>query len=319
MKITVGIPVFNRVNTIVNCIESVLFQKTDTDVDILVVDNCSNDGTKDLLQGYGNNEKINILYNTENVGLANNWSKVFKKANGDFIYLLHSDDIMLPGTLEAVAQFLTSYPLVDFAFGNVNVSRNGKLQKNVFKKRKGTGYLDNKWLLKEFYFKGVHPSPPQTWILKKGIVEQMGGFINNNICCDFNMSFKIVASNFKVGYINKSLAVWVLNGDNIGGGEMEKHRVDLIAAVKDVRNNAEIMSIPPESLNNIENYIGKRRVLELLKAGRNKKALKLGLPKMLRPLLSPIDFFICLFFISRINFIKPIFKLKLMARPVFCL
>ena len=43
MKITVGIPVFNRINTIGNCIESVLFQKTDTDVDILVVDNCSND------------------------------------------------------------------------------------------------------------------------------------------------------------------------------------------------------------------------------------------------------------------------------------
>jgi len=319
MKITVGIPVFNRVNTIGNCIESVLFQKTDTDVDILVVDNCSNDGTKNLLQGYANNEKINIIYNTENVGLANNWSKVFKEANGDFVYLLHSDDIMLPGALEAVAKFLNSYPLVDFAFGNVHVSRKGKLQKTVFKKRKGTGYLDNKWLLNKFYFKGLHPSPPQTWILKKGIVEQMGGFINNNICCDFNMSFKIVASNFKIGYINKSLAVWVLNGDNVGGGEMEKHKVDLIAAIQDIQKNEALLNLNMDKLDSIGDYLDKYHVLELLKAGKNKKALKLGLPKTLHPLSSPIDFFICLFFIIKINFIKPIFKLKLMARALFCL
>ncbi len=133
------------------------------------------------------------------------------------------------------------------------------------------------------------------------------------------MSFKIVASNFKIGYLNKSLAVWVLNGDNVGGGEMEKHKVDLIAAIQDIQKNEALLNLNMEKLDSIRDYLDKYHVLELLKAGKNKKALKLGLPKTLHPLSSPIDFFICLFFIIKINFIKPIFKLKLMADGSFCL
>ena len=316
MKITVGIPVFNRVNTIESCINSVLHQETDADFEILVVDNHSNDGTKVLLDKYADNEKISVIFNNENIGLADNWSKVFRSASGDFIYLLHSDDLMLQGTIEAVEVFLKSHPLVDFAFGNVTVSRGNKIQKNVFKKRKRTGYLDNKWLLDKYYYKGLHPAPPQTWIVKKGIIDLMGGFVKNNICCDFNMSFKVVASNFKIGYLNRCLAVWVLHNDNIGGGEMEKHKSALMAAIKDIQDEAGELGLDVHKLSQIEVYVSKQHAFELLKKGDDKKAIKLGRPKRLRPISSHIDLLILLFFGLKINLIKPLFKLKNSIRPL---
>ena len=90
MKITIGIPVFNRKTNIASCINSVLNQKIISEVDfsVLIVDNNSDDGTREVLKTFETNPLVEIIYNDKNIGMAGNWTKVFKSSNADYTFLL---------------------------------------------------------------------------------------------------------------------------------------------------------------------------------------------------------------------------------------
>lgn len=319
MKITVAIPVYNRVNRISYCIDSVLEQKETSDFSyaVLVVDNASTDGTKEVLEKYDKeNNKVNVIYNQTNLGMAGNWTKCFEKAEADYIYLLHSDDVMLKDALQTIASFLNKHPKCDFGFGNVDVNRNGKVTKNVFSiKNKNFEILDNNWLLDKYFYRASHPCPPQTWFIKKGVIENLGGFIKDNICCDFNMSFKIVASNYKVGYINQSLAEWVIHDDNAGGGDMSKHKSHLIKAIEEIKDRSSEFNLDKRKVHQLVKEVNREEAFYYLKFGNNKKA-QLALQEFdskkqfFNYSLDFKDYFIKAFKHTRINFVRPLYIIK---------
>ncbi len=305
MLVTIGIPVYNRVYAISKCIESVLSQETSLRFNVLIVDNCSNDGTKEILKKYSTLEQVKVVFNTHNVGLANNWTKVFNYSEADYTYLLHSDDIMNDGALEKINQYLIKHKRADFIFGNVDILKNDCIQRGVFKKKYSTGYISNAYLLNNYYYKGLHPAPPQTWIVRKGVVKAMGGFIDN-ICCDFNMSFKIIASEYKIGYINESLATWVLHEDNIGGGKYENHRKALINSIEDLKDNYRAYNIELNALLNIDKYLKKYHMKELLLENKTELAAEIILENKTISLLNINDVLLLVFYLSRINLIYPL-------------
>jgi glycosyltransferase involved in cell wall biosynthesis len=315
MKITVGIPVYNRKSRIAACIDSVLTQQVNSafTFSVLVVDNASTDGTREVLEGYASNEQVRVVYNESNVGMAPNWTKVFAEADADYIYLLHSDDFLLPGTLQKVADFVTEHPDCDFGFGAVHIDTGKSIRKDIFKlKGQATGIVPNSWLLEEYFYKASHPCPPQTWFVKKGVIEAMGGFITNNMCCDFNMSFKIVASNYTIGYINESLSMWVLHDENIGGGDIRKHKKDLLAAIADIQENAVALKLDTSKLAGITDWVAKEELLKFLKIGdraeASLKAADLTAPTFDKSSLK--ELLMWLFKYTKINLIRPFYKVK---------
>lgn len=318
MKITVAIPVYNRKERISYCIESVLNQKDNSkfSYSVLVIDNSSSDGTIDVLKSYSKNKKVNIIYNSTNLGMAGNWTKCFKKAQGDYIYLLHSDDLMLPDTLITISNFLIKFPECDFGFGNVDINRNNRITKNVFSLGgKHCEILDNQWLLDKYFYRASHPCPPQTWFIRKGVIEQCGGFIKNTICCDFNMSFKIVASNYKIGYINKSLAQWILHDDNAGGGDMSKHKEHLIRAIEEIKDRKDEYNLNKLKIDQTLVEVIRQEAFHYLKFGDNKKAKMVikefkGQEKHFTYRFHLKDYLINLFYYTNINIINPLYRLK---------
>lgn len=315
MKITVGIPVYNRKTKIKACIDSVLNQNLpeDHNYTVLVVDNNSNDGTKDILKEYESNSRVEVVYNKENVGLAGNWTKVFNTANSDYIFLLHSDDLLKEGALLKVFNFLKEFPNCDFGFGNVDIINETHTRKNIFSlKNKGNQLLNNNWLLDNYFYKASHPCPPQTWFIRKGIIEEMGGFIDKNMCCDFNMSFKIVASNYKIGYINSSLTKWMIHGENIGGGDIRKHKNDLLKAIDDLHDQTEKLGLNADKMQNIKSWVEKEELLKYLKIGERKEAREKvkTLTRKQFNTSSLKESLMLIFKYSGINLVKPLFKVK---------
>lgn len=322
MKITVSIPVYNRKDRISYCIDSVLNQNENSQFSftVLVIDNSSTDGTKDVLKEYSKSKKVTVIYNSTNVGMANNWTKCFEKAQSDYIYLLHSDDRMLPNTLITISDFLHQYPECDFGFGNVDINRNNRITKNVFSLRgKHFELLNNQWLLDEYFYRASHPCPPQTWFIRKGVIEQCGGFIKDTICCDFNMSFKIVASNYNIGYINKSLAEWIIHDDNAGGGDMSKHKYHLLRAIEEIKNRKDEFNLDELKINQALLEVEKEEAFYYLKFGNNKKAKsvieKLKNKEAHYKYRSQLkDYLTYFFYYTNINIINPLYKLKQLFR-----
>lgn len=95
-RLSVIIAAFNAETTIKKCLESVLSQQTDTE--LVVVNDGSTDGTKNVLAKYEGKAKIihlkqnsGCVAKTRNVGL--------NAATGDYITFLDADDYYEEGAL----------------------------------------------------------------------------------------------------------------------------------------------------------------------------------------------------------------------------
>jgi len=91
IKKSVIIPVYNRVDFISKCLDSILEIK-DGETEIIVVDDCSTDGTRNKLDDY--NASIKILYNETNKGPSFSRNPAIKESQGEFILLTDSDCIV---------------------------------------------------------------------------------------------------------------------------------------------------------------------------------------------------------------------------------
>ena len=90
-KLSVLIPVYNEKDTIRQCVESVLNADIgDLDLEVIISDNNSNDGTKEILKSF-NDERIKILYRETNNGKGANIKNALNEANGDLILFQDGD------------------------------------------------------------------------------------------------------------------------------------------------------------------------------------------------------------------------------------
>lgn len=113
--VSVIIPTYNSAPYIVDAIGSVLAQ-TYQNLEIIVVDDGSNDNTREVLVRY--RDKITCLYQ-ENRGVSAARNRGMQHAQGEFIALLDADDIWLPTKLERQLRFMFEHMDVEL------VSRTG--------------------------------------------------------------------------------------------------------------------------------------------------------------------------------------------------
>lgn len=96
-RVSVAIPVFERRDLVAAAVQSALAQDVDG-LEVVVVDNCSQDGTWELLQKM-NDPRLRCLRNERNVGLFGNYNRCAAEARGDYVLFLGSDDRLEPGFL----------------------------------------------------------------------------------------------------------------------------------------------------------------------------------------------------------------------------
>lgn len=106
---SVIIPAYNREKELVTCIESVLNQ-TYGEFELIVVDNGSTDGTKNVVQAYQIKDKRVRYYWQQNSGSpAGSRNTGIKHANFEWIAFLDSDDYWFDEKLEQVKQYIDAH------------------------------------------------------------------------------------------------------------------------------------------------------------------------------------------------------------------
>ena len=88
MKLTIVVTVFNERNTILKAIEEA--RKIEIEKEIIVVDNCSTDGTREALRNLNDNS-IKIVYQSRNYGYGMSVITGMNLANGEFLFVHNSD------------------------------------------------------------------------------------------------------------------------------------------------------------------------------------------------------------------------------------
>ena len=110
--LSVVMPVYNGERFVAEAIESILRQ-TWRDFEFIIVDDGSTDGTRDILAGYAqSDERVRVLQQPENRGLAAALNVGCMAASGGLIARMDADDISLPDRFEKQLAFLRDNPRV---------------------------------------------------------------------------------------------------------------------------------------------------------------------------------------------------------------
>jgi len=93
-KVSICMPNYNFAQYLPEAIESVLKQSY-SNFEFIIIDNCSTDNSAEIIKRYAESEsRIQFSVNEYNVGLVNNLNLCLKKAQGDYIKFLFSDDML---------------------------------------------------------------------------------------------------------------------------------------------------------------------------------------------------------------------------------
>lgn len=103
---------YKHIKYIRKCIDSILEQETDFDFEVLIGDDASNDGTKELLSEYQKKypDKIRLFIREQNVGAARNAYDLRKECRGKYVANMESDDYWCdPHKLQKQVDYLESH------------------------------------------------------------------------------------------------------------------------------------------------------------------------------------------------------------------
>jgi glycosyltransferase involved in cell wall biosynthesis len=206
--VTVIMPVYNEEGNIRDAIESLLNQ-TYENIEILIINDGSNDRTKDIInEEYLPNEKIR-LHNQKNKGFAKSLNEGLNIADSEFVARLDADDRCKPTRIEKQVKYLRNNE-------DVGVVGTGYLRIDHIRKEKYSRLYPekDKEIRKEMskYIPIAHSSV----MFRRNSVEQVGGYDEELATFgieDIDLWMRI-AENWKLGNIPEPLVVRHIRGDS---------------------------------------------------------------------------------------------------------
>jgi glycosyltransferase involved in cell wall biosynthesis len=107
-KVSVCIPVRNGGDFLPLAVDSVL-QQSFEDCELIIVDNCSTDGTVMWVQEkLSTAPRIRFYQNPTNIGLVGNFNACMGYAKGEYVKFLCADDLLLPESVKRMSSALDS-------------------------------------------------------------------------------------------------------------------------------------------------------------------------------------------------------------------
>ncbi len=203
MKISVITIVYNNHECIKSCMESVLSQSY-PNIEHIVIDGGSTDGTQKQIEPFVN--KLGYYISEKDTGLYNALNKGIKKATGDIIGILHSDDVFYSS--DTISKIVVSFQNSDadlvYANGMYVDKENTSLVKRIYKAKPfRKRYLNFGWI------------PLHTTIyVKKEVFEDFGLYNESySIASDYDISLRWFQNSvIKKHFLNKWVVKMRLGG-----------------------------------------------------------------------------------------------------------
>jgi glycosyltransferase involved in cell wall biosynthesis len=193
LKISIVTVVWNNEKTVKNAIDSVLSQ-TYKDVEYIVVDGASTDGTVDIVKSYG--ESISKFISEPDKGIYDAMNKGVKLATGEIIGILNSDDFYSSNSIleTIVSNFLDE---IDAVYGDLTYVDSIDTSKVI-------RYWKSQKYKKGLFQKGWHPAHP-TFFVKRELYEKYGIFnLEFKIASDYELMLRFIEKHgVKTEYIPK--------------------------------------------------------------------------------------------------------------------
>jgi glycosyltransferase involved in cell wall biosynthesis len=139
--VSIALRSYNQKAFLKEAIDSI-FAQTYQNLEIIIADDASNDGSIELINDYCRRfpEKIKPLFNEKNLGHTANLNKAIFACTGKYIAIFDGDDIMHPEKIEKQVRFMEANPSCTISYHNTEYFENDTGKHLYFKNNKNNSY-----------------------------------------------------------------------------------------------------------------------------------------------------------------------------------
>lgn len=122
IKLSVLVTTYNHEKYLEEALQSVFYQKTDVDFEVIVSDDFSTDSTRKIIEGFikASPRHMRLLSSEKNCGITKNLQKGLSECQGEYIAILEGDDYWIsPHKLQKQVDFLEQHPQCSFCFNGL--------------------------------------------------------------------------------------------------------------------------------------------------------------------------------------------------------
>jgi glycosyltransferase involved in cell wall biosynthesis len=224
---SVILPTYNRARMAVAAVLSVLGQ-TESDWELLVVDDGSTDNTLELLGRLPQDPRVRIIARQENRGQHVCRNFAIGESRGKFITFLDSDDLYLPERLATFKMAAQNRPEIGFWFSNAVQRRDGVIIDYLFTPEREIpeGQVPGHYAVGDEYL----PYVTTNIAVERGAFDKFGRYREDlKILEDTELYVRMLAGGLKVGVIRQPLSVRTLHAGQITGDYHKDFEEALIA------------------------------------------------------------------------------------------
>jgi glycosyltransferase involved in cell wall biosynthesis len=210
MKISIVTISFNQARYLRQCIESILSQ-TDCDLEYIIVDPGSTDGSREIIESYG--DRIVRVFEPD-AGPSDGLNRGFCRATGEVFGFINSDDYLLPGALKCVSDYFSKRGEHYFVTGNGFSQMSEGIRSKI---------IPRPLTVKNMLHRSAVMFQQGTFFPAHAM-EKAGYFnVRNTTCWDYELFLKLLLIGLNHEVIQNDLAVFRLHDDSISGsGRLKK-------------------------------------------------------------------------------------------------
>lgn len=191
-KVSVLIPAHNEEKNIEMTLRSVLnLEYPKNLLEVIVIDDASTDKTKDIVERV---ENVTLLSNKKNMGKAHSLNRAIKIASGEIIACIDADSTVDSKILKKMVGYFDE-PEVACVTPALKVLK----PKNFLEKIQAAEYLLNIFLRKSLdMIDSIHVTPGVFSVYRKSVLEEVGGFDEDNLTEDMEIALRIHDAGYKI-------------------------------------------------------------------------------------------------------------------------
>jgi glycosyltransferase involved in cell wall biosynthesis len=211
---------FNQKQYLRQTIESVLAQKSD-DIEFIVVDAGSTDGSQELIASYG--RRIDCVISEPDQGPSDGLNKGFARATGRVGYFLNSDDFLMPHAVEIMRKYWTRQRRADILLcSSWMVDYQGKPLREL---RATTDTIEG-------LLNGSGTMVQQGLSFRLDSFRRIKGFnVENRTCWDLELLCELLRDGAKAEILSERIGAFRMHENSLSGGvagikHFAKYRAD---------------------------------------------------------------------------------------------
>lgn len=278
-NLSICIPMYNCETYIVDCLKSIQRQFSDEGLEVIIIDDCSTDRSRENAENYIAENRMNahIFSNTQNSGVACSRNVAVEKANGEYVMFLDSDDYLNADFYENVIEYIKSNQYDMLLFGYNEVDEKMQLKSSLVNQEEKTSGLRICGKLSHYNFKiciGSYLVRKQ--LLIDNAIKVSGKYKYGE---DQELNYKCLLHSGKVKVLGKSFYNYRYNSNSAMNSSCDFRRFDTVESRKELLQYIKInFEQEKELIDRFQNFLIPEAIITITRvlvyAGTDRKRLK---------------------------------------------